>query len=157
MKILKHLEEKDFSLRMMVVIFAAISPFILIFSHGVERSLSAYWNTDLQPIFIITNFTTAYYFFTLKNWWLSALLLILLTAFSVSLYGDLHDILAVMFFLSNLYPLYKTNHYRWIIIGYLTALPILPLFGMLWAEIVAIEFLCLYQLLILRKLYILDR
>jgi hypothetical protein len=150
-----NIDTKEYFTRLLVVIFAAVSPFICVASLGVDVSLSAYWNTDLQPLFIIANFSTAYYLLGIKNWEFSAILLMGLTSFSVNLYGDLHNTLAVVFFMANLYPLYKTNHYKWVIFMYLSSLPVLFFLGMLWGEIVAIEALCLHQGLRLRKLYIL--
>jgi hypothetical protein len=152
-KRLPNIQAKEYFTRLLVVMFAAISPFLCVVSLGVEVSLSAYWNTDLQPLFIIANFSTAYYLLGIKNWEFSAVLLMGLTSFSVDLYGELHNTLAVLFFIANLYPLYKTNHYKWIIFVYLTSLIVLPIFGMLWAEILAIEALCAHQLLLLNKVY----
>lgn len=147
---------RDFTIRFSAIALAAIAPFICILSHGIEPSISSYWNTNLQPLFIITNFVTALYFIGMDNWRVSGILLLALTAFSVDLYQALHDITAIIFFLVNLWPLYHSHHYRWVIFIYLASLPVL-FFGMLWAEIVAILSLCLHQGLKLRKLYILNK
>lgn len=153
MKNFPQLENKDYLIRISVIALAAIAPFICIFSQGIQISISTYWKTDLQPLFIVANALTSYYLYSVKNWKLSAVMLLLLTAFSVDLYGALHDTLAITFFLVNLYPLFVSHHYRWIIIPYLTSLPVLIFFGMLWAEIVAIWSLCLYHGIALTKFY----
>lgn len=152
MEALPRITDNDLLLRVGVIALAAVTPFICILTQGSAHSLSYYWKTDLQPLFIFTNILTAYYFLNINNWRFSALLLLLLTAFSVDLYGTLHDILATMFFLANVRPLYLNHHYRWVILLYLMALPILHI-SMLWSEIVAIESLCLHQGLMLRKLH----
>lgn len=144
---------QDLLIRFAVIAIAAISPFILIFSNGVLPSISSYWNTDLQPLFILTNFFTAFYFLNLKNWRISGALLLLLTAFSVEVYGSLHNVAAIIFFIFNLYPLFFSNQFRWVTYLYLLAIPVFIIFGMLWGEIVAVEFLCLHQWLRLHKLY----
>lgn len=148
-----NIPPKEFSLRFGVIFLAAIAPLICILSNGIEPSVSSYWKTDLQPLFILANFFTAFFFLSIKDWRISGGLLILLTAFSIDLYGSLHDTVAIIFFLYNLWPLYFSKINRWIIFLYLTSLPILILFGMLWAEIIAIEALCLHHGLNLYELY----
>tara|TARA_Y100000389_G_scaffold143221_1_gene141411 strand:- start:265 stop:735 length:471 start_codon:yes stop_codon:yes gene_type:complete len=143
--------KKGYQLRMGVVIFAFIAP-ILYILHGPQPSLSSYWNTEMQPLFILANAATSFYLYQIKNWRPSALMLLLLTAFSLDLYPSIHNGLAILFFIVTLYPLGMTNHYKWIICMYVGSLGVLP-FSMLGAEIIAIWALCLHQLLMLRKLY----
>jgi hypothetical protein len=142
----------QYRLRMVVIILAAISPFICILIHGYKPSISSYWDTSLQPLFIITNAATSYYLFSLKNWKLSALMLLLLTAFSLTLYPGMHNVIAVIFFIANLYPLFKSNKFRWCFWIYTTALIALP-FSMTISEIIAIDSLCIYHVMLLNKAY----
>jgi len=151
---MKHItiEKYQYLLRIVVIILAAIFPFICLISHGYLPSLSSYWNTELQPLFIIANAATAYYLYSLPKWRMSALMLLMLTSFSLTLFPGMHNILAVLFFIINVYPLVKTNHFRWCISIYLVSLLALP-FSMMIAEIIAIDTLCLYHLLFLNKAY----
>tara|TARA_R110000803_G_C11952123_1_gene317811 strand:+ start:178 stop:648 length:471 start_codon:yes stop_codon:yes gene_type:complete len=148
---ISRVTKKDYQLRMGVVIFAFIAPIIYLL-HGPQISLSSYWNTEMQPLFILANAVTSFYLYQIKNWRPSALVLLLLTAFSLDLYPSIHNGLAILFFIVTLYPLGMTNHYKWIFWMYVGSLGILP-FSMLGAEIIAIWALCLHQLLMLRKLY----
>ncbi len=140
----------QYFLRVAVIILAAIFPFICLLSYGYLPSISSYWNTDLQPLFIIANAATSYYLYSIKDWKMSALMLLLLTSFSLTLFPIVHNILAIVFFIVNVYPLTKTNHFKWCIALYLTSLIVLP-WSMTFAEIIAIEVLCLYHLLVLIK------
>jgi hypothetical protein len=142
----------DYLLRVCVVVFAALSPFICLFFHGYEKSISSYWNTEMQPLFIIANSLTAYYLIGIPKWRLSACLLLLTTAFSIEYYPMVHNIVAVGFFITSMYPLYKANNFtfcRWL---YMIALPLVP-FSLLYAEMVAILVICTFHLLVLNKVY----
>jgi len=90
--------------------------------------------------------------FTISKWRISAILLILVTAFSLVLFPNVHNILAVSFFLANIYPIISANRFKWCIWIYLTSALALP-FSMTVAEIIAIGALCLYHILVLRKVY----
>lgn len=150
MKIFKGI--KDIHIRIIVVIFGAIYPFLLLLSGDLLPSISSYWTSSMQPLFVLANAMTSYYLFNVTNWRGSAIFLLLLTAFSIEYYRNFHLLLAVMFFVINIYPLMKTRHFRWVIWIYLCSLPVLYFFGMFWAEVVAIEALCLYQGLVIRKI-----
>lgn len=154
----QHMRTYDFMSRILVVFLAVLAPLICIGVYGELDSVSAYWRTDLQPLFIITNAATSFYFYSNKNkmWRFSALMLLLLTAFSVELYGTFHNIIAVLFFISNLYPLYKSNHFKWVLWIYLSSLVIFA-FSMLYAEIVAIDALCIFHVLKLIRLQMLQK
>ena len=146
-----HMRTYDFISRMIVVFLAGLAPLICVIVYGEMTSISAYWGTNLQPLFIITNAATSFYFYTNPAWRLSSLMLLLLTAFSVDLYSTVHNVLAVIFFVSNLYPLYKSNHFKWCFWLYLSSLFIF-IFSMLYAELVAIMALCMFHGLKLIKL-----
>ena len=137
-------------MRLGVLVLASLSPIICLL-YEYRPSLSSYWNTGMQPLFIIANVLTSYYLYQIKNWRPSSLMLLLLTAFSINLYPTLHNGLAILFFIVTLYPLRMTNHYKWVGWIYLFSMVILP-FNMLGAEIIAIWSLCLHQGLMLRKL-----
>jgi len=137
-------------LRIVVILLAAISPFICLLYYGYLPSLSGYWDTNLQPLFIIANAATSYYLYSIKDWKISAFMLLLLTSFSLTLFPQVHNILAICFFIVNVYPLVKTNHFKWCIWPYLASLSVLP-WSMTIAEIIAIDTLCVYHMLVLLK------
>jgi len=144
--------KEQYWIRMIVIFFAALAPYLCLFGYGPLPSLSSYWNTDMQPIFIVANATTSYYLYTMPSWKFSAILLLLLTAFSVDVYLYTHTVLAILFFIVTLVPMYYSNNYRWTRWMYLAAVAALPI-SMLAAEIVAITALCLYHGLRLRRVY----
>ena len=138
----------DFHTKMFVIILAALMPLILFLTQGYLPSISAYWETPMQPLFIITNASTSYHLYGIKSWRLSAFLLLLLTAFSVTDYGMIHNIVAVLFFISCLFPLYTTNHYKFVFWVYLAAMPIM-IGSMFVGESIAVIAMCLYHALVL--------
>lgn len=142
----------EFYSRLLVIVLAAITPIILLITQGHFLSLSQYWETDMQPLFIIANATTSYYLYGIKNWRLSALFLLLLTSFSVTLYPNAHNILAVLFFIVSLFPLYVSHYFKFCFWAYLISMPIM-IFDMMLGESIAIFFLCLHHLLILFRIH----
>lgn len=152
---MEKISKMGFTLRLLVIFFACVTPLFFIFFEGYLGSLSSYWETDLQPLFILANAVTSYYLFAQPKWRVSACFLLLLTAFSVESFRVTHDILAIVFFVANLYPLYKTHHFPLIFWVYLLSLSIMP-FDMLLAEIVAIWSLCLYHALVLRRVFVIQ-
>ena len=145
----------DHFIKIIVILISVIYPFILLSVEGELKSLSQYWNTSLQPLFIVANVMTAYIFLSIENWKLSSFLLILVTAFSIKLYPHSHNVLAVLFFTSCLYPLFKSKRLKFY--GYLyLASPIIGLLsGLLYFEIYNIIILCAYHLhILIQILYI---
>lgn len=136
----------EFIVKFLVILVSALYPFVLISVEGELVSISQYWNTSLQPLFIVANVMTGYFFFTLDNWKLSSYLLILLTAFSVKLYPITHNIIAILFFISCLIPLFRSKRFKFYGYLYFITIPIGLLFGLLWLEIVGIIVLCTYHL-----------
>lgn len=128
--------------------FVAITPFILVLCNGPLFSLSQYWNTPFQPLFILSNAITSYFFFSTPNWKVPSFFLMLLTAFSLEWYGTVHDILALCFFITCAYTLVHANRYRYYYVLFVFALCIMP-FSLLYGEIVAILLLCGYHAQIL--------
>jgi hypothetical protein len=133
-------------IKIIVVLISLLYPFVLLSIEGELNSISQYWDTSLQPLFIVANVMTAYYFFGIDNWRFSSFLLVLLTAFSVKLYPMIHNVVAVMFFLSCLYPLFKSKRFKFYAYLYLLS-PLVGLsLGLLYLEIYSIIILCLYHL-----------
>jgi hypothetical protein len=136
----------DHFVKIIVIFISALYPFILMSVEGELNSLSQYWDTSLQPLFIVANVMTAYFFFSIENWKIPSFLLVLVTAFSVRLYNTTHNITAVLFFLSCLYPLFKSKRYKFYAYLYLLSPVIGLLGGLLYLEIYSIIILCSYHL-----------
>lgn len=135
----------DILIRIIVILTSLVHPFILL-SYGELSSMSLYWETPLQPLFIFVNATTSYFLFSINNWKLPSLSLLLLTAFSVSLYPLLHIIFAIVFFISCLYPLIKTKRFKYYPILYSLSIIVGLLYGLLWLEIYCVLILTIYHL-----------
>lgn len=136
---------------MFVIILAALTPLILFWTQGYLPSISSYWETPMQPLFIITNASTSYHLYGIKNWRLSAFLLLFLTAFSVTDFALIHNIVAVFFFITCLYPLYLSRHYRFVFWIYLASLPLM-IPSLFIGESIAVVALCLYHGLVIFKI-----
>jgi len=103
-------ENKDLLVRLAVATLAVLQPIIIVTFLGWDfKSFSKMWTTPWQFYFIITNACTSYYMFKLPKWEVPAILLLLLTAFNTTDWSDLHNGLAVGFFLSVFYPLYSNK------------------------------------------------
>ena len=146
---LKKTDTANFALKIGIILLSFITPFVMLFSCGKMNSISAYWDTPLQPLFILSNALTTYVFMDLPKWRLSGIFLFLLTIFSLEYYNNLHDIFAIMFFIVNLYPLYSLKRYRFVIVPYLLSCVWLP--DLFWFEVQAITVLCVYHLDLLIK------
>lgn len=131
-------------IRLAAIGFAAITPFMLILFFGLESSLSTYWLTAGQPLFILANVITSYFFFTIKEWRMPSYLLVLLTAFSVQSFPMTHNILAVLFFIAAGYSFYHIKRLKWYFILFVSCLPLLS-YSLLHAEIGGILVLCAYH------------
>ena len=144
-------------IRLLAIIFVAISPFGMVLCHGPEFSLSEYWNTPFQPAFILSNAMTSYFFFSMSLWRVPSFFLMLLTGFSVAMYPDIHNILATIFFISCAIALYKSHRFKYYLYIYIAMTLIMPI-SMLWGEILTIMVLCAYHShLILYKWYLDNR
>ena len=139
--------KNNFIFKLMVIIISMISPLIMITYNSEIPSLSFYWKTPLQPLFLISNLLTSLILITIPKWKLSGLFLLILTCFSVEYYGSFHDFIATLFFISNLYSLNSIKKYRSFVFIYLTSVIWYP--SLLWFEIHAIMVLCVYHLLVL--------
>jgi hypothetical protein len=140
----------DKIIRFTILIVCFLVPFIMLLTYGKLHSISAYWESPLQPLFIVSNALTTYIFVSIPKWRISAIFLFLLTIFSVEYYGMLHNIFAVGFFIFNLYPLFSIKRYRFLTIPYVLSVLWLP--DLFWVEVQAIIVLCLYHFLLLIRL-----
>ena len=95
---LKRTDQPNFILKIGIIFLSFITPFVMLFSYDKLDSISSYWDTPLQPLFILTNALTTYVFMDLPKWRLSGIFLFLLTIFSLEYYNNLHDIFAIIFF-----------------------------------------------------------
>lgn len=141
----KYMKWQEFLVKLIVIIISFVYPFILLSVEGELGSISQYWNTPLQPLFITANVITAYFFFSLENWKLPSYFLVLLTAFSVQLYPITHDIIAVGFFVSCLLPLFRSRRFKFYCYFYLLSIVVGLIWGLLWLEIWGMFILCLYH------------
>ena len=139
---------KEFHVKVFAVFLAAISPFILIATHGSLGSISQYWDTNMQPLFIISNIITSYFFFTLKNWRVPSFFLLLLTAFSWDQYSLVHDLFAVLFFSTCLWSLWNSKRFLIFFFMMWGGVIVMP-FSLLWGEIISIWVLCGFHLKVL--------
>lgn len=111
-------------LKFLVVIIAFIQPVIILNVLGCIGSISMSCESVLQPLFIFTNVATSFYFFQVDKWKIPALFLLLLTVFSVGVYPNFHNILAICFFVSCIFGMTMGNYHKLFIGVYLLSLPI---------------------------------
>ena len=148
---LRKTDNINFLMKVFIIILSFLSPFIMLFFYGKSHSISSYWDTPIQPLFILTNALTTYVFIDLPKWRISGILLFALTIFSVEYHPTLHNIFAILFFVANLYPLYQIKRYRFILLPYTLSCVWLP--DLFWFEVQAIILLCLYHLNLLIRVY----
>ncbi len=141
---------KDVLYRTTAILTGVILPIVMILFYPDMKSLSAFWETPFVSLFIIMNVVTAVFFFTLDNWRLPAILLVAVTAFPVTFFGHLHNILAISFFVSAGYAVLMSKRFSWLSIFFVFAI-ILSVRSLLWAEILAIDIISFYHGLVLWK------
>ena len=135
----------EFSKRLFTSVLAVLQPFIIYFTYGDLLSISQSWETPLQPLFIFTNALVSYFFFDLPKWRIPAVLLLLLTVFSVKDWFMLHNILAISFFIFSAFPLWSLKKFRFYLPIYIFSLFFLFFDGLYWSETWAIMTLCFYH------------
>lgn len=141
------LEKKGIILRELVVFLAMLQPIIIVCVFGVDfPSISSTWETMLQPLFIITNAVTSFFFFSMKRWKIPSFFLLMLTAFSVDFSPMFHNILATLFFLTCVYPLIYIKRFSYYVFIYVFGLFVWWLFGLFWFEVFNVYVLCAYHL-----------
>ena len=128
------------------ILLAVASPLICILFAGFNESLSDYWTTDMQPLFIFTNAVTSYYLFTNPKWRIPSSLLLLLTAFSVEEFKIIHNSLAIAFFITALIAMLLDKRYKLYAIPYISSIFwFRSMDEMLIAEMIAIYVLCAFH------------
>lgn len=146
---MNFIKKYDFYIKLFVITLSIIQPFLLMSICGELWSLSSYWRTPLQPMFIIINAATSYFFFSTDKWLIPSIFLLLLTAFSLDLYPTTHNVFAGLFFLSCSYPLLTLKRFQFFGILYFMSIFVLLYSGMLWFEIYCVLILGSYHLTIL--------
>ena len=132
------------------ILLASVFPFIVIYFYDNEvNSLSNSWRTPLQPLYIFSNLLTSFILYNVPKWKFSSIFLFLLTIFSIDHFQIVHNIFAILFFLSNIYPMMKVNKYNLSVYLYLMAIIWFP--NVLYFETHAVLVLCGYHLLLLLK------
>jgi hypothetical protein len=131
------IKKYDLHLKIFVIIITIIQPFILLSTQGIKESISSYWETPLQPLFIFVNATTSYYLFSIPKWRVSSVFLLLLTAFSVTQFKLIHNIFALTFFICCFISLLSVKRFRYYGLLYFLSIPLLFIFNFLWFEIFA--------------------
>jgi hypothetical protein len=154
---MEFIKKYDLFIKLIVIILSIIQPFILMSICGELWSLSSYWRTPLQPMFIIINAATSYFFFSTDKWLVPSIFLLLLTAFSLDLYPTTHNVFAGLFFLSCNYPLLTLKRFQFFGVLYLMSIFVLLSAGMLWFEIYCVLILGSYHLTILLYKHYLDK
>ena len=154
---MEFIKKYDLFIKLIVIILSIIQPFILMSICGELWSLSSYWRTPLQPMFIIINAATSYFFFSTDKWLVPSIFLLLLTAFSLDLYPTTHNVFAGLFFLSCNYPLLTLKRFKFFGVLYIMSIFVLLSSGMLWFEIYCVLILGSYHLTILLYKHYLDK
>lgn len=141
--------------RILVIASVLLFPWFCVAVYGWMPSLTAYWNTPLQPGFIAANAVTAYYLFFVSSWKPSAVLLLLTTSFSIEWWPQLHNMFAVMFFMVTAIPmLTQRRGRRWIWL-YLASIPCV-LHSLLLTEIICITAIAGHNISALNAAYKLE-
>ena len=139
---------REFHVKVFAIFLSLIYPFIMIYNIGILESISQYWTTEFQPLFILSNVICSYFFFSLKNWKIPSFFLLLLTSFSWSEYQIPHNIFAVCFYFSCLYCLFKNKRFKIFRILYIVSIIAYP-YSILLGEIITIIILSSFHLKIL--------
>ena len=131
--------------RVFLILLSALAPFIYIAAEGIKYSISTYWETPMQPLFIFVNAFTSYFLFSMKNWWIPAFLLMLLTAFPVDGFYQLHNFFAISFFAFSGISIFRSRKERWCIIPYSFSLFPLLFGSIIFSEISSILVICVFH------------
>ncbi len=142
----------DIRLKILALFLAVFQPFIMMCLFGEHHSLSQYWSTAGQPLFIITNAMTSYFLFSTNQWFMPAISLLLLTAFSVDLAPATHNIFAATFFITSTFPIIRSKRFWWYIVPYVFG-GLIALWHLLFGEIIVILCICFYHAHVMYYLY----
>lgn len=132
-------------MKLVTIGLSAISPFIMIVNNGVMGSLSQYWGTPFQPLFILSNIICSYFFFSLKKWKIPSFFLMLLTGFNWYEFQIPHNIFAVCFYLACLHSLFLNRRFKIFQVLYISSIFLYP-YSILLGEVTSIIILCLFHL-----------
>ena len=140
-----------------VILLSLLFPIIIVLTFGWNfKSFSKVWETPLQPLFIIVHASVSFFFYELKRWRMSSVFLMFLVAFSTTMYSDIHNVFAVLFFLSCIYGLAEYKRMRIYLILYCCSV-FLAIFGILVFEWGSSYILCFYHLNLFWIKYKFDR
>ena len=142
--------------RLFTSFLALVQPFIIYFLYGDNHAISRAWDTPLQPLFITTNALVSFFFFKLPKWRVPALLLLLLTSFSVDDHYVLHNIFAILFFIFSAVSLWSIKKFRYYFFIFLMS-AIFLFDGLFWAETWGIISLVGYHMHLLIYRYLLEK
>jgi hypothetical protein len=135
---------KDYLIRIFVIILALSFPIVCLFHGELRESLSKYFNSPLQSYYLLTNVLTAYLLYSLDEWKCPAIFLLILTVFPVDGYKMLHNIFAYAFFISCFKPIFNHNRLQPYAVPYLLSLVVLTK-SFIWTEIICILTLCSFH------------
>jgi len=139
---------KEFNVKLITIFLCLISPAVMIINNGILDSLSQYWGTPFQPLFIVSNIICSYFFFSLKNWKIPSFFLLLLTSFNWYEFQIAHNIFALCFYFSCMYCLFTNK--RFVIYRYLYILSIVAYpYSILLGELISIVVLCCFHFQVL--------
>lgn len=128
-------------IKILTILLSLLQPLLILYFLGVDfQSFSSVMGTELEFLFIISNILVCHFFLQLDRFKISAVLLFLLTAISVHLYENVHNILALLFFCSCFWAI-KDIKFRVLFASSFIGL----LFGLFWFELLAAYILCFYQ------------
>ena len=136
--------KRDYLIRIFVITLALSFPIVCLFHGELRESLSKYFNSSLQPYYLLTNVLTAYLLYSLDEWKCPAIFLLILTVFPVDSHKLIHNIFAYAFFISCFKPMFDHNRLQPYVIPYLLSLVVL-LKSFIWTEIICILTLCSFH------------
>ncbi len=140
--------------RIMICILSMLMPMILWMSTGIKlESLSEYFYTPMGPFFVAILTLTCYLLFTMPKWIPSAVLLSCVIMFPNREFPVIHNVTAVLFFITSAIAILFEN--RYIFVGWLMLIfsPI-AIFDLFFTEVVMIACVSSYHL---KKLLIIKR
>lgn len=94
-----------------IAILLAISTIVVAFIYNV--TLSNLFGTEFEPLFIAMCGSTALSFFNVKGWKLPGIFILLVAAFSAQRYNDIHNTVALLFFIISFYKIKKDTRYSY--------------------------------------------
>ena len=139
---------KEFHVKILAVFFSLMTPFVMISRGDILGSISQYWDTQYQPLFITSNIICCYFFFSLKKWKIPSLFLMLVTAFNHYDFNILHNIFAVSFYFACLHSLFLNKRFKFYIILFVASIFLYP-YSIIVGEIASIVILCSYHLTVI--------